>query len=289
MTLRPDLTECQPCAKNGPVPVDPSTPSLAGRTAIVTGAAQGIGAAIASALAAYGADVAMCDRNEDGLASTAAVVEGAGRRALTGVLDVRDADAVAQWVTDVDTGLGAIDILVNNAGGGFWSNFLDVRPKGQAALVDENFTSVTHFIRGCVPLMPPAPRGGSIINITSIEAFRAAPGFAIYAAMKAAVESLTKTLALELVDRGIRVNCIAPDAMPTEGDAGLAEAVHAGGIADYGAKVPLGLGHVDDAAAAAVFLAGDLARFVTGTTIHVDGGTYAASGWHKGPSGNYEL
>ena len=77
--------------------------------------------------------------------------------------------------------------------------------------------------------------------------------------MKAAVESLTKTLALELADRGVRVNCIAADAIPTEGDAGLAEAVHAGGVADYGAKVPLGLGHVDDAAAAAVFLAGDLA------------------------------
>ena len=106
--------------------------------------------------------------------------------------------------------------------------------------------------------------------------------------MKAAVESLTKTLALELADRRVRVNCIAPDAIPTEGDAGLAEAVHAGGVGDYGAKVPLGLGHVDDAAAAAVFLAGDLSRFVTGTTIHLDGGTFAASGCHKGPSGNYE-
>jgi len=271
------------------VPVDPSTPSLAGRSAIVTGAAQGIGAAIACGLAAYGADIAMCDRNEDGLAATVAAVQALGRRTLTGVLDVRDPEAVARWLVDVAGGFDTVDVLVNNAGGGFWAPFLDVRPKGQTALVDENFTSVTHFIRGCAPLMPPPPRGGSIINITSIEAFRAAPGFAVYAAMKAAVESLTKTLALELVDRGIRVNCIAPDAMPTEGDASLAEAVHANGMSDYAAKVPLGLGHVDDAAAAAVFLAGDLSRFVTGTTIHVDGGTYAASAWHKGPSCNYEL
>ena len=270
------------------MPLDPNTPSLAGRTAVVTGAAQGIGAAIARAFAAYGADVAMCDRDEAGLATTAGAIETAGRRAVTGVLDVRDADAVSRWLGDLSTAFGAVDILVNNAGGGFWSAFLDVRPKGQAALVDENFTSVTHLIRGCVPLMPPPPRGGSIINITSIEAFRASPGFGIYAAMKAAVESLTKTLALELADRRVRVNCIAPDAIPTEGDAGLAEAVHAGGVGDYGAKVPLGLGHVDDAAAAAVFLAGDLSRFVTGTTIHVDGGSFAASGWHKGPSGNYE-
>jgi len=203
-------------------------------------------------------------------------------------VDVASEADVARMADETVAQCGAIDILVNNAGGGFWSAFLDVRAKGQAALVDENFTSVTHFIRGCVPLMPPPPRGGSIINITSIEAFRAAPGFGIYAAMKAAVESLTKTLALELADRRVRVNCIAPDAIPTEGDAGLAEAVHAGGVGDYGAKVPLGLGHVDDAAAAAVFLAGDLSRFVTGTTIHLDGGTFAASGWHKGPSGNYE-
>jgi NAD(P)-dependent dehydrogenase (short-subunit alcohol dehydrogenase family) len=264
--------------------LDREAASLVDRVAVVTGAAQGIGAAIAGAFAGYGADVAMCDRND--LASTAAAVEGAGRRAFTGVLDVRDGDAVAQWVDDVHAALGPIDVLVNNAGGGFWSAFLDVRPKGQAALVDENFTSVTHFVRACVPRM--STRGGSIINITSIEAFRAAPGFGIYAAMKAAVESLTRTLALELSDRRIRVNCIAPDAIPTEGDAGLAEAVHGGGVDDYGAKVPLGLGHVDDAAAAAVFLASDLARFVTGTTIHLDGGTHAASGWHKGPSGNYE-
>ena len=155
------------------MPVDPSTPSLGGRTAIVTGAAQGIGAAIASALAAYGADVAMCDRDKDGLATTSATVEAAGCRALTGVLDVRDADAVGQWLTDVGAGLGVIDILVNNAGGGFWSPFLDVRPKGQNALVDENFTSVTHFIRGCVPLMPPAPRAAP--SSTSRRSRRSAP------------------------------------------------------------------------------------------------------------------
>jgi NAD(P)-dependent dehydrogenase (short-subunit alcohol dehydrogenase family) len=265
--------------------IDREAASLAGRTAIVTGAAQGIGEAIALGLAAYGADVAVCDRNEEGLSATATAIEALGRRVQTGVLDVRDSDAVTRWLVDVERDLGPVDVLVNNAGGGFWSPFLEVRAKGEAALIAENFTSVTQFIRECVPRMHPAPRGGSIINITSIEAFRAAPGFGIYAAMKAAVESLTKTLALELAARSIRVNCVAPDAIPTAGDAGLAAAVHTDGVDDYGQKVPLGMGDVDDAAAAAVFLAGDLSRFITGTTVHLDGGTFAASGWVKGPDG----
>ena len=200
----------------------------------------------------------------------------------------REAQIEVGVLAEVDAGLGVIDILVNNAGGGFWSPFLDVRAKGQAALVDENFTSVTHFIRGCVPLMPPPPRGGSIINVTSIEAFRAAPGFGIYAAMKAAVESLTKTLALELAGRRIRVNCIAPDAIPTPGDSGLAASVLGEEHVDYGWKIPLGLGSPDDVAAAVLWLASDMSRFVTGTTLHVDGGSFAASGWKKNERGVFE-
>ena len=95
------------------------------------------------------------------------------------------------FVETVRDELGRIDVLVNNAGGGFQSRFLDVNAKGQDALVRENFTSVTNFVRGVVPLMPET--GGSIINITSIEAHRAGPGFAVYSAMKAAVANLTKT------------------------------------------------------------------------------------------------
>jgi NAD(P)-dependent dehydrogenase (short-subunit alcohol dehydrogenase family) len=163
---------------------------------------------------------------------------------------------------------------VNNAGGGFIADFLAVNPKGQEALIRENFVSVTNLVRPTVAAM--AERGGSIVNLTSIEAHRAAPGYAVYAAMKAAVASLTKSLALELGSRRIRVNCIAPDVIPTPG------------IGPVEVHTPLPVaGDVDDVAAAAIFLAGDLSRFITGTTIHVDGGNLAAGGWHRGVDGAY--
>ena len=149
----------------------PEAFALTDRTAIVTGAAQGIGAAIAIACARFGADVAIADRDTEGLARTGAEIEELGRSAHAGVLDVRDGDAVREWIGPLER----VDVLVNNAGGGFAAAFLDVNDKGQDTLVRENFTSVTHFIRACVPKMPAT--GGSIMNITSIEAHRAAPNY----------------------------------------------------------------------------------------------------------------
>jgi 3-oxoacyl-[acyl-carrier protein] reductase len=225
---------------------------------------------VAGAFARFGADIALCDRDADGLARTAKEVEQAGRRAITGTLDVRDTEAVRAWIEPLDR----VDILVNNAGGGFFAAFLDVNDKGQESLVRENFTSATNFIRACVPKMPPT--GGSIINITSIEAHRAAPGFAVYSAMKAGLASLTQSLALEFGDRLIRVNCIAPDVIPTPG------------VGELPVKTPLPLaGDTDDIAAAAIYLASDWSRFVTGTTIHVDGGNLAAGGWGRSRAGGF--
>jgi 3-oxoacyl-[acyl-carrier protein] reductase len=239
----------------------PENVSLEGKVALVTGAAQGIGEAIALTFANFGASVAMCDRNADGLAFVSKEIDGLGERVVTGVMDVRDADQVDAFVDDA---VRALDRRI------------DVNAKGQDALIRENFSSVTHFVRACVPHMP---QGGSIINITSIEAHRAAPGFAIYSAMKAAVANLTQSLALELGSRLIRVNCIAPDVIPTPGLPDLA---------DVSARMALPVsGHVDDIAGAAVFLASDLSRFVTGTTIHVDGGNAAAGGWHRQPDGEW--
>src|SRR5262245_26401175 len=250
----------------------PDSILLTDRVAVVTGAAVGIGRAVALALARFGAHVAVCDRDAENLAATARDIAALGRTAVSDVLDVREGELVRRFMAAVQAQLGAVDVLVNNAGGGFMARFVEVSEKGQDALVRENFTQVTHCIRAAVPLMTNGR--GSIINITSIEAHRAGPGFAVYSAMKAAVENLTKSLALELGERMIRVNCIAPDVIPTPG------------IGEVAVKTPLPRpGHVDDVAGAVVFLASDLAQFVTGATLHVDGGNWAAGGWRRGGQG----
>ena len=266
--------------------VSPDGMLLTDRVAVITGAAQGIGAACALGLARFGAHVALCDRDAEGLAATAGEIEALGRRVVTGELDVRDPDAVDGFLAAVEREFGHVDVLVNNAGGTFFSSFLDVSARGEAALIAENFTQVSHFIRRTVPLM--GERGGAIINVTSIEAHRAGPGFAVYSAMKAAVENLTKSLALELAEQRIRVNCIAPDMIPTPGDEGLS--VDADAVAhDWSKTVLPDSGHPDDCAAAVVFLASDFARFFTGSTLHPDSGNLASGGWKRRPDGRYVL
>jgi NAD(P)-dependent dehydrogenase (short-subunit alcohol dehydrogenase family) len=249
---------------------------LDGRVAVVTGAARGIGEATASLFARYGASLVLCDRVPTATFPTGDGIENRIER----IVDVRDGETVDALVDEAVERFGRVDILVNNAGGTFAAPVLDVSDKGEAMLVAENFTHVTRLVRRVVPVMP---AGGSIVNVTSIEAHQASPGFGIYAAMKAAVDSLTRTLALELAPRAIRVNAVAPDAIASGGEATARQELIDSAVPYEPVLVPpLGhLGTPDDAAGAALYLVTELARFVTGDTIHVDGGNWAAGGWRR--------
>ncbi|MEE9415623.1 MAG: SDR family NAD(P)-dependent oxidoreductase [Acidimicrobiales bacterium] len=255
------------------------------KVAVVTGAALGIGQATAIALADLGAKVAVCDRLDEELAVTKAALLERGRQTHSSVLDVRDSAAVDGFLGEVHSMLGPIDILVNNAGGGFWSTFDSISVNGEAALVAENFGTVSNCIRHGLSRMND---GASIINVTSVEAFHGAPGFAVYAAMKAAVQQFTQSLAVELGGRGIRVNCVAPDMTPTPGDQGLAEQSNA--LIDGLHPTPLRrLGTPAEQAAVICFLASELASFVTGVSIPVDGGTVAAGSWKVRLDGSFGM
>lgn len=241
----------------------PHAARLDGRVAVVTGGANGIGRAIALAFEAFGARVAVWDK-----VSPDAPV------------DVRDAEQVDVALARTIDELGVPTILVNNAGGVFHSPLLDTSPNGWDALIRANLGHVLLCTQRVARAMRDAGVGGSIINVSSIEGERAAPGFAAYAAAKAGVLNLTKTAAVELAPLGIRVNALAPDAILTEGLLAFApeSAAHLGGM------VPMGRGgEVDEVAGAAVFLASDLSSYVTGQTIGLDGGTSAAGGWYPHP------
>jgi NAD(P)-dependent dehydrogenase (short-subunit alcohol dehydrogenase family) len=272
-----------PAETHAPLPT-PDHARLDDRVVVVTGAARGIGRATALTAAGFGAKVAVCDRDADGLATLVDRLTGDGLVAAAedvhaAVLDVREIDAVAEFAGEVGHRYGIVHGVVNNAGGTYRSSFVDSSPKGDRSLVDENFTSVVAVTRAFLPLMTD---GGSIVNVTSSEAFQAAPGFAVYAAMKAGVENLTKTLALELGDRGIRVNSVSPDGIHTAADQELIQSVRERSPFLPPALPPIGrFAPPEECASVIAFLLGDLARFVTGSAVHVDGGLHAAGGWHK--------
>lgn len=265
--------------------------NLAGRKAVVLGGAFGIGRAVTLALASEGVDVAFCDNDTAALPETEAEARALGRRVLAVEADVLDREAVARF-HEAAAGFfgGSFDILVNLAGGVKQRDFLTSTDEEDAADIRRNFGYVIQSIRAAVPRMP---RGGSIINFTTIEAHRGAGSFSVYAGAKAATRNLTKALAVELGPRGIRVNELVPDTTTSRGnmlamrDDLLARAVAAGEEASAAAMklyVPLGRPPMpEELANGVLFLASDLAAMVNGVSLHVDGGTSAAMGFLNWP------
>ena len=259
---------------------------LSGLVALVTGGAAGIGEGCVRELARCGAAVVIADIDSETALATAESVEREGHKCVAADCDVMDAEQIRGAVERAVGEFGRLDILVNNAGGTRSRAFLDQSEKSWRRHIELNLASVLAATSAAATLMVDKGRGGSIVNVVSIEATRAAPGYAVYAACKAAVASFTRTMAVELAEHGIRVNAIAPDVIRTPG-LGAADAVSVRRAAGY---IPLGReGSIEDCGSVVAFLCSSLASYVTGATIPVDGGTWASSGWIRGPAGGWTL
>jgi NAD(P)-dependent dehydrogenase (short-subunit alcohol dehydrogenase family) len=258
---------------------------LDGQVAIITGGAGGLGKPITLDLARAGVRVAVADRDPAAVEDIKAELGDAAL--LVSCFDVRDDEALAGFFAAVIETYGRLDILVNVPGGSFWSPILDVGPRGVDAIIRQNFTYALNASVHAARQMQTQETGGSIIQITSIEGHRAMPGMAVYGAMKSAVAHLCKSLALEWGPYGIRVNAIAPDIFPTPATsgAGMVEPVSEELQAlNDSISIPMGRrGAGTDLSGCVLFLASRLSAYVTGTTLHVDGGTSAAAGWFHFP------
>lgn len=249
-------------------------PALHGKVAMVTGGASGIGRATVHRFVAAGASVAVADRDADGAERVAKEVLAQGGAALACAVDVTDEAQVAAAVVRTEGEFGRLDVLSCNAGlASYPVPALDSDPAEFSRIFDVNVKGVWLCVRAAVPALRRA--GGGSISITgSVMGERARPGFGAYASSKAAVNHLAKVLALELAADGIRVNCLAPVATDTPmlasflGPDDPEKARKA-----FIAGIPLGrLAEPEDIADAAVFLASDGARFLTGVVLPVDGG-----------------
>jgi NAD(P)-dependent dehydrogenase (short-subunit alcohol dehydrogenase family) len=265
---------------------------LAGKFAIILGGGGGLGRASAYDLGRAGVTLALADRDKALLDETVARLRADGAKvALAEVFDVREPGELERFFKQADEVKGGkLDVLVNVVGGTFRKDFADTTPRAWDSLIRTNFTWLLHAVHMAIPRMR-AAGGGSIISFTSIEGSRAAPGFAVYAGMKAAVENFTRTLALELGPENIRLNTVAPDITPTEGTEQMISAALGTGPErkiSEAISIPMGrFGVYEDVGGCVLFLASDLARYVTGTCVRPDGGTWASAGWLNFPGYGY--
>ena len=248
---------------------------LTGKVVLVTGAQQGIGAAMAREFAAAGADVAINWLDDEGAAQHVAdQVRASGRRAVLVQANVGRIVEVQAMVSAAQEALGPIDVLINNAGIFPRVSFLEMTEHDWDQVLDINLRGACFCAQYVAKGMVAAGGQGSIINITSGAALRGSPRGVHYVASKGGVLSLTRAMALELAPYRIRVNAIAPGLTDTaQPRYGSSEAE----IAEMARLIPLGrMAQPDEIARAAVFLASDSAGFVTGQTLHVNGGSYLA-------------
>ena len=244
---------------------------LEGKKAIVTGASRGIGREIALEFARQGADVALLARNEELLNSAAQTVRELGRTAVVEAVDVTDEEAISAAIARVIEALGGVDIVVNNAGGNsFSAPLVGMRFSGWQKTQRLNVESVVHVLQAVGPTLL-EQKSGSVINLASVAGVVGSPLMSHYGAAKAAVISLTRSLAIEWAWAGVRVNTLLPGWIDTDLTQFLRDAPDGGKGAL--SRVPMQRwGTPADIAAGAVFLASDASSFMTGQELILDGG-----------------
>jgi 3-oxoacyl-[acyl-carrier protein] reductase len=243
---------------------------LQGQVALVTGASRGIGRSIALALGGRGAIVVGTATTEAGAQSITATLSEAGIQGKGAQLDVRAATSIEPLVAEIERAQGTVSILVNNAGIAQDNLAMRMKESEWDAVIDTNLKSVFRLSKAVLRGMMKV-RSGRIISITSVVGSSGNAGQINYAAAKAGIAGLTRSLAREIGSRGITVNCVAPGFIDTDMTRTLTEAQREALLK----QIPLGrLGNPEDVAAVVVFLASPQAAYITGTTLHVNGGMY---------------
>ena len=242
---------------------------LIGKTALVTGGTSGIGLATAQRFAAEGAHVFVTGRRQDGVDKAVASIGDSATGVQGDITDAADLGRLADAIREYGRGL---DVVFANAGGGEFATLEDETPEHLADTLSRNVGGTAFTVQAVLPLLN---EGASIVLAGSTSAYAGVPAFGAYAASKAAIRSLGRTWAAELVGRKIRVNTVVPGPVETPGLTGLAPSGEQQALLDgEAATVPMGrVGRPDEIAAAVLFLASDQSSFMTGTEMFVDGGS----------------
>lgn len=241
-----------------------------GENAVVTGGGTGIGLAIAKELISLGASVAICGRRPEPLAEAKAELEAVreGAKVFAAPCDIRDYDSVSAWVNDAKEALGSLDILVNNAGGQFPTTAKSLSPRGFEAVIRNNLQGTWNFTHATATAAMIPQKRGRIVNVIA-QVHRGFPGMVHTGAARAGVDNLTKTLAVEWSQFGIRINAVAPGVIKTSGTKQYPPKL----LEDAEKSNPLQrLGGAEEVGHLVVYLCTQAADFITGQTFYIDGG-----------------